>query len=371
MPFTVFNVVAARPNFPKVAPIHRAMRALPEVFRPVLVHTGQHYDFSMSDAFVRDLGLPAPEHHLGIGSGNHGEQTAEALRRFETLLLAEKPDLVLVVGDVNSTLACALAAAKLCIPVAHVEAGLRSFDRTMPEEINRIVTDVLSDLLFVTEPVGVKHLRREGYPKEKVHLVGDVMVDALRLVLPAARAAAKARALGIPERYAILTMHRPGNVDDRVRLERILGGIEKVAARVPVVFPVHPRTAKRLAEFGLEARVKALPGLTTIEPQGYIDFLSLLEGATLAITDSGGIPEECTYLGIPCLTLRNTTERPDTIKHGINQLVDDDPKKLERAAKKILAQSGKRKAPPKGWDGHAADRIVAVLARFLRKRARK
>lgn len=371
MPFTVFNVVAARPNFPKVAPIDRAMRARPKLFRPVLVHTGQHYDFPMSDAFLRDLKLPSPDHHLGIGSGHHGEQTAEALRRFEALLMKKRPDAVLVVGDVNSTLACALAAAKLCIPVAHVEAGLRSFDRTMPEEINRVVTDVLSDLLFVTEPAGVAHLRREGYAKPKIHLVGDVMVDALRLVLPAARAAGKPAALGFADRgYAILTMHRPANVDDRARLERILAGIEAVATKIPVVFPVHPRTAKRLEEFGLRDRLRAAKGLTMIEPQGYVDFLSLLDGARFAITDSGGIPEECTYLGIPCLTLRDTTERPATVKHGINHLVDDDAKKLLRTAAKILAGPAKRKSAPKGWDGKAADRIVGVLAKFLGKATR-
>ncbi|HVO31763.1 MAG TPA: UDP-N-acetylglucosamine 2-epimerase (non-hydrolyzing) [bacterium] len=372
MPFTVFNVVAARPNFPKVAPIERAMRARPDVFRPVLVHTGQHYDYPMSDAFLKDLGMPAPDHHLGVGSGNHGEQTAEALKRFEALLLAHKPDMVLVVGDVNSTLACALAASKLHIPVAHVEAGLRSFDRTMPEEINRVVTDVLSDLLFVTEPVGVKHLKREGFAKSSVFLPGDVMIDALNIVLPKAREEKKYASLGLARLgYAILTMHRPGNVDDRARLTRILAGLKDVCARIPVVFPVHPRTAKRLEEFGLWEEVRGISNLHLLEPQGYVDFLSLLDGARFAITDSGGVPEECTFLGIPCLTLRNTTERPATIAHGINHLVDDDRKKLVREATKILAAKPARKKPPRGWDGHAADRIVRVIERFLTARAKK
>ncbi len=369
-PFTVFNVVAARPNFPKVAPIDRAMRARPERFRPVLVHTGQHYDYPMSDAFLKDLGLPAPDHHLGIGSGTHGEQTAEALKRFELLLLAEKPDLVLVVGDVNSTLACALAAAKLSIPVAHVEAGLRSFDRAMPEEINRVVTDVLSDLLFVTEKIGVDHLKREGYDSKKVHLVGDVMIDALSIVLPTARKNGPPAAAGVAGTdYAILTMHRPANVDDPKRLTRLLDGIEKVAAKIPVVFPVHPRTAKRFEELKLLARVRQIQGLRRLDPLGYTDFLALLDGARFAITDSGGIPEECTYLGIPCLTLRNTTERPATVAHGINVLVDDSAKKLVANATRILKSKAARKKPPKGWDGRAAQRIVDVLWKFLAKRA--
>ena len=369
-PFTVFNVVAARPNFPKVAPIDRAMRARPDRFRPVLVHTGQHYDFPMSDVFLRDLGMPAPDHHLGIGSGNHGEQTAEALKRFEALLLDKRPDLVLVVGDVNSTLACALAASKLCIPVAHVEAGLRSFDRSMPEEINRVVTDVLSDLLFVTEPAGLAHLKREGFAKKSVHLVGDVMIDALRLVLPVARASGVRAGMGLQHgEFALLTMHRPANVDDRARLARLLDGIEEVAGKIPVVFPVHPRTAKRLEEFGLADRLRGMRGLLAIEPLGYVDFLSLLDAARFAVTDSGGVPEECTFLGVPCLTLRGTTERPATVKHGINVLVDDSRKKLVAAASRVLKTSGKRKAPPRGWDGKAAGRIVDIVYRFLRARA--
>ena len=370
--FTVFNVVAARPNFPKVAPIDRAMRARPDRFRSVLVHTGQHYDFAMSDAFIQDLGMPAPEHHLGVGSGSHAEQTAEALKRFEALLVADRPDLVLVVGDVNSTLACALACSKVGVPVAHVEAGLRSFDRAMPEEVNRIVTDVLSDLLFVTEPVGVRYLRAEGIARSKIHLVGDVMIDTLRTSLPRARELAIAKSeLGLGDTpYAVLTMHRPANVDDPARLARLLDLVDAVSKLVTVVFPVHPRTKKRLDETGLAARLATNPLVRSVEPLGYLRFLSLLDGAALAITDSGGVPEECTFLGIPCLTLRETTERPLTVEHGINTLVGDSVKKAIPAAKKALARKGKRKAPPRGWDGKTAARIVKVIEKFLAVRAR-
>lgn len=370
--FTIFNVVAARPNFPKVAPIDRALRARPERFRSVLVHTGQHYDFAMSDAFIQDLGMPAPDHHLGVGSGTHGEQTAEALRRFEKLLLADRPDLVLVVGDVNSTLACALACSKVGVPVAHVEAGLRSFDRAMPEEVNRIVTDVLSDLLFVTEPVGVRYLRAEGVAKSKIHLVGDVMIDTLRASLPRARELAVAKKeLGIDAPYAVLTMHRPANVDDPARLARLLDLVGAVSALVPVVFPLHPRTKKRLDETGLASRLAANGRVRAIEPLGYLRFLSLLDGAALALTDSGGVPEECTFLGIPCVTLRETTERPLTVEHGVNTLVGDSVKKALHAVKKALALDGKRIAAPRGWDGHAAGRVVKVIERFLEAREKK
>ena len=371
-PFTVFNVVAARPNFPKVAPIDRAMRARPDRFRSVLVHTGQHYDFAMSDAFIQDLGMPAPEHHLGVGSGSHAEQTAEALKRFELLLLADRPDLVVVVGDVNSTLACALACSKVGVPVAHVEAGLRSFDRAMPEEVNRIVTDVLSDLLFVTEPVGVRYLRAEGVSKSKIHLAGDVMIDTLRASLPRAREMAVAKkefALGDAP-YAVLTMHRPANVDDPKRLARLLDLVDAAAKLVTIVFPVHPRTKKRLEETGLAARLAANANVRLVEPLGYLRFLSLLDGAALAITDSGGVPEECTFLGIPCITLRETTERPLTVEHGINTLVGDSAKKAIPAVKKALARKGTRKAPPRGWDGKAALRILKVIERFLAARRR-
>lgn len=371
-PYTVFNVVATRPNFPKVAPIDRAMRERPDTFRPVLVHTGQHYDFAMSDAFIQDLGLPKPDHHLGVGSGTHGEQTAEAIKRFELLLLADRPDMILVVGDVNSTLACAVAASKVGVPIAHVESGLRSFDRSMPEEVNRVVTDVLSDLLFVTEPVGVKLLKKEGITgKEKVHLVGDVMIDTLRRALPAAKALGLPKELGVSGApYVLLTMHRPANVDDPARLARLLALVEGVAALAPVVFPVHPRTKKRLEETGLAARLAANPRICTLEPLGYLRFLSLLEGSALAVTDSGGVPEECTFLGIPCITLRDTTERPLTIEHGINTLVDDDARKAVAIAKKALARAGKRKSPPRGWDGRAAGRIVRVIEKFLDARAK-
>jgi UDP-N-acetylglucosamine 2-epimerase (non-hydrolysing) len=371
-PFTVFNVVAARPNFPKVAPIHKAMRARPKDFRPVLVHTGQHYDYPMSDAFLRDLGMPEPDHHLGVGSGNHGAQTADALRKFEELCAQRRPDLVLVVGDVNSTLACALAAQKLHIPVAHVEAGLRSFDRSMPEEVNRVLTDILSDLNFVTEPVGVTNLKKEGVGKDRIFLVGDVMIDALKTVLPTAKAVDKPGQLELPRmEYAVLTLHRPANVDDPQRLERLLDGVEQVAKRLPVLFPIHPRTAKRLGEFRMRARLDGIEGLRALEPLGYIDFLSLLEGSRFAMTDSGGLPEECTFLGIPCFSLRSTTERPQTVSHGTHVLVDDSATKLAAAMKKVMSRKPKRKSPPRGWDGKAAERIVKVIAKHLQDRRKQ
>jgi UDP-N-acetylglucosamine 2-epimerase (non-hydrolysing) len=339
----------------------RELRAR-ESFCVCLVHTGQHYDAAMSGRFFEDLGIPAPDHNLGVGSASHAEQTAEVLRRMEPILLRERPDVVVVVGDVNSTLAASLAAAKLCIPVAHVEAGLRSFDRTMPEEINRLVTDSISDLLFTTEPAAEENLRREGVPASKIHFVGNVMIDTLLANLE------RSKALDVHERlglrmggYAVLTLHRPSNVDQPERLRALFSLLEKIHHEIPVVFPVHPRTAAAI--------VRTLggtpPRVLTTEPLGYLEFLRLMADAKLVLTDSGGIQEETTVLSVPCLTLRDNTERPVTVTHGTNIVVGSDPGTIQAEVRKILDGAGKRGCVPEGWDGGAARRIVDVLeARF-------
>ncbi len=358
-PITIVNVVGARPNFMKIAPLMAAFRARPEV-RPVLVHTGQHYDERMSRLFFEDLGIPRPDLNLEVGSGSHAAQTAEIIRRFEPVVTERRPDVVLVVGDVNSTIACALVAVKLGVRVAHVEAGLRSFDRTMPEEINRVLTDAISDYLFVTEPSGLENLRREGIADAKVHFVGNVMIDTLLANLEKARASRVLEDLGLaPRGYAVLTLHRPANVDDRETLGRLLGALEAIARDLPIVFPVHPRTRKNLAEFGLsdlEAK-----GLRLTEPLGYLDFLRLTAEARLVLTDSGGIQEETAILKVPCLTLRENTERPVTIDVGCNQLVGSDPARILAAFRRVMAQETFTCGTPEKWDGHAAERIADIL----------
>ncbi|HEX6626157.1 MAG TPA: UDP-N-acetylglucosamine 2-epimerase (non-hydrolyzing) [Pyrinomonadaceae bacterium] len=360
----VINVVGARPNFMKVAPIVEAMRRRASEFAPLVVHTGQHYDERMSDAFFRDLGLPRPDVHLGVGSGTHARQTAAVMERFEPVVLEERPDWVVVVGDVNSTLACALVCAKLLVPVAHVEAGLRSRDRTMPEEINRLVTDQLSDLLLTPSVDADANLRAEGIPDERIRFVGNVMIDSLLKQLERA-ASSNARAdLGVEGRdYAVVTLHRPSNVDERVTLARIVSALEEIGARLPVVFPIHPRTRKNLAEFGLLEEVERRGRVRLVEPLGYLDFLRLYSGARLVLTDSGGIQEETTALGIPCLTLRENTERPVTVELGTNRVVGTDPARIIGAAQEALeggAGRCARRVPPL-WDGHAADRILDAL----------
>lgn len=354
--FTVLHIVGARPNFMKVAPVLRALDGR-RGFASVLVHTGQHYDERMSEAFFRDLGIRAPDANLGVGSGPHGRQTAAVMSALEPLLVAAPPDLVLVAGDVNSTLAGALTAAKLGIPVAHLEAGLRSGDRTMPEEINRLLTDQLSDLCLTPSPDGDEHLLREGIAAERIHFVGNVMIDSLLWHLPRARDLAVPEGLGLERgRYAVVTLHRPSNVDQQDVLADIVGALEAIAERIPVIFPVHPRTAARMAEFGIR-----LSRVRTIEPVGYLQMLGLLEGAGAVLTDSGGIQEETTVLGVPCLTLRDTTERPITIQRGTNRLVP------ERTRGAIVAAfddawgfptEGRR---PALWDGGAADRVADVI----------
>jgi UDP-N-acetylglucosamine 2-epimerase (non-hydrolysing) len=357
----LLTVAGARPNFMKVAPLLRAMRERPRI-ESLLVHTGQHYDAAMSDAFFRDLGMPEPDVNLGVGSGSHAAQTADVLRGIEPLLIEWKPDAVVVVGDVNSTIAAALAAVKLGIRVAHVEAGLRSFDRWMPEEINRVLTDAISDWLFTSEPSGADNLRREGVPAERIHFVGNVMIDSLLAHLDVARARAPLARLGLaPRRYAVLTLHRPSNVDDPERLGRLFAALEAIHAELPVVFPVHPRTRGAI-ERGLGGQA---PALQLTEPLGYLEFLGLVADARLVLTDSGGIQEETTVLGVPCLTLRNSTERPVTIDEGTNRLVGSDPAVLAAEVGKILDGDAPRGRIPALWDGRAAHRIVDVLERDL------
>jgi UDP-N-acetylglucosamine 2-epimerase (non-hydrolysing) len=397
-------VVGARPNFMKVAPLIRAIdkrnSSCPSsliTIHYVLVHTGQHYDANMSDAFFRDLRLPNPDLHLGVGSGNHGEQTGRVLIEFERVLLKEQPDLVIVVGDVNSTLACALAAVKLQILVAHVEAGLRSFDRKMPEEINRLLTDAISDYLFTPSPEGDENLAKEGIPREKIFLVGDIMVDSLlfhldqakqtsilvRLGLKPSNTYALTSDLRLPTSvvpYALMTLHRPANVDDMQSLDRIIRGLLGVSAHFPILFPVHPRTAKQVKAFGMEGsfQIHSSPDIKPedyfeggslkrkihcFEPLGYLDFLNLMAHAKVVFTDSGGIQEETTVLKIPCITLRDTTERPITLTEGTNVLVHNDPEKIVAEANKVLEGQRRVSQCPSLWDGHTAERIVGILAK--------
>ena len=412
----VMIAVGARPNFMKAAPIITAIKRHndkllqpakdnsdqpPEWIRHVLVHTGQHYDKLMSDSFFADLNLPQPDVHLGVGSGSHAVQTAEIMRQFETVLVQEKPDVLVVVGDVNSTLACALVATKISFDskgsrplIAHVEAGLRSFDRSMPEEINRIVTDQLSDLLFVTEESGVQNLAREGVSIEKVHLVGNTMIDSLLACKEKAQASTILNELGLRHAgddhscshpvvpYALLTLHRPSNVDSRDAFLNIIGGLEELARELPIIFPAHPRTQKRIAEFGLErqfewnyvrhdaTRPVALNGSGAIritEPLGYLDFLCLMNHAALVVTDSGGIQEETTCLGVPCVTVRENTERPVTVEVGTNVLAGVKKEGLRAAIQRQLG-SKTSGTVPELWDGRSAARILDVICREVRRR---
>ncbi|HYV20119.1 MAG TPA: UDP-N-acetylglucosamine 2-epimerase (non-hydrolyzing) [Verrucomicrobiae bacterium] len=358
-------VAGARPNFMKVAPLLRALRRRPERFEPLLVHTGQHYDEAMSDVFFDELGIPPPDRHLGIGSGSHAVQTARIMEAFEPVILETKPDRVVVVGDVNSTAGCALVASKLSppIPVAHVEAGLRSFDREMPEEVNRLVTDALSDLLFTTSPDADANLRREGVPRRRIHRVGNLMIDTLKAFAARADASSVLERLRLQPPYALLTLHRPSNVDDEPTLRRILTALRRIGQRLPVLFPAHPRTAERLRRLAPAEGGSGDSGLRIVEPLGYLDFLHLQKHAALVLTDSGGIQEETTILGVPCLTLRENTERPITLTRGTNRLVGTDTGRIVREASKALG--ARRRKPPAIplWDGRAADRIAAVLAR--------
>jgi len=349
------HVVGARPNFMKAAPVMRALNNRRDV-RQTLVHTGQHYDSNMSDVFFSQLAIPAPDVNLEVGSGSHARQTAEIMSRIEPVLLERKPDIVLVYGDVNSTVAAALVCSKLLIPIAHIEAGLRSFDRSMPEEVNRIVTDRLADLLFTPSVDGDQNLRAEGVEVGKIHCVGNVMIDSLIRLLPSAMATPKD---GLPDQYALVTLHRPSNVDDSATLKGILGALLEVSAQLHVIFPVHPRTRQRMASLGMNAT-----NLHLLEPLPYIEFLALQRGSKVVITDSGGIQEETTYLGVPCLTLRQNTERPITVDLGTNVLVGQDVNKLRSELTKILEGKTKSGVIPPLWDGHAGERIAEILCQL-------
>ena len=351
----IFHIVGARPNFMKVAPVLSALQGRQGVTQ-TLIHTGQHYDVNMSDVFFQQLGIPAPDVNLAVGSGSHAQQTAEIMLRLEPVVLERRPDIVLVYGDVNSTVATVLVCAKLGVRVGHVEAGLRSFDRSMPEEVNRLVTDQLADLLFTPSEDGDKNLAHEGIAPEKIFLVGNVMIDSLVRLLPAARETSRRE---LPERYALVTLHRPANVDDSARLKGILESLLEVNRDLTVVFPAHPRTRKRIVDFGLNAGQ-----LRLLDPCPYVDFLGLQSRATVVITDSGGIQEETTYLGVPCLTVRENTERPITVSMGTNVLVGRDPEKLRSELARVLAGKAKKGSIPPLWDGRTGERIADVLTKL-------
>lgn len=365
---TIACVVGARPNFVKMGPVLAGLRAADPTLKALLVHTGQHYDEAMSDRFFQQLGLPAPDVHLEVGSGSQAEQTARVLTRYESWLMAAspRPRATLVVGDVNSTMACTLASVKLGVPVIHVEAGLRSFDRTMPEEINRVVTDALSELLLVSEPSGVENLQREGRPASAIRLVGNVMIDVLFAQLPAAKALNQPKAMDLtPGEFAVWTMHRPSNVDDPTALSALIGALVRIAERLPVVFPVHPRTRARLEATCLWQSLANSPGVRLTAPLGYLEFLSLTSQARLIVTDSGGLQEESAALAIPCLTLRENTERPVTVSEGTSTLVGRDVALLERLVDDILAGRYKRGKSPPLWDGKAGERIGREIVNYL------
>jgi UDP-N-acetylglucosamine 2-epimerase (non-hydrolysing) len=365
MPHTVFLIAAARPNFMKIAPVWRALRARPRLFDPVLVHTGQHYDRNMSDVFFADLGLPPPDVHLGVGGGSHAEQTAGVMLEFEQLCRRRPPALVLVVGDVNATMATAVTAKKLQLPVGHVEAGLRSRDWSMPEEINRILTDAVSDLLFTPSPDADENLRAEGVAGERIRLVGNVMIDSLVHAAARARDLARHRDFGLgPREYGLATLHRPANVDDPASLRRLCEGLK--ALETPLIFPVHPRTRKVMAAAGL-ADVFAGTAVRDAEPMGYDEFLNLTMHARFVVTDSGGIQEETTWLGVPCLTRRPNTERPITVTQGTNELATLDS--LPGQVGRILAGDWKRGSRPDLWDGATGERIAETLQEWFESRA--
>jgi UDP-N-acetylglucosamine 2-epimerase (non-hydrolysing) len=365
---TIVSVVGARPNFMKIAPIAHELARHPEI-RHVLVHTGQHYDANMSKVFFEDLEIPHPDIDLGVGSGSHSEQTAKVMQLFEDVVHREKPALVVVVGDVNSTMAATLVAAKLHVPVAHVESGLRSFDRSMPEEINRVVTDAVADLLLTPSRDGDENLRREGVDASRIRFVGNVMIDSVVKFLPRARALQAWRRFGLqPGNYCLVTLHRPSNVDDRAALQEFLDLLGRIGARLPVLFPIHPRTRKMIQEFGLR---HDQPGLVLTDPIGYLEFLGLQESARLVLTDSGGIQEETTVLGVPCLTLRANTERPITVTHGTNRVVGQDCSVVWREVEAVLAAGMPERRVPEGWDGRAAERVVHALLEFLAQRRQR
>lgn len=356
----ILNVVGARPNFMKMAPLVRCLEQ--RGIEQTLLHTGQHYDENMSRVFFEDLGMPEPNIYLGVGSGTHAEQTARVMVEFERVLAADRPDLVVVVGDVNSTLACSVVAAKACVPVAHVEAGLRSFDPEMPEEINRIVTDRLSRILLTHSPEADTNLLREGAPKDWIHRVGNIMIDSLVTHLERARSSRVLDDLSLDARgYGVLTLHRPSNVDDPATLMRIMAVVHEISAELPIVFSCHPRTMQRLDALPEYEILAGTGDVRRLPPLGYLDFLRLMSESRLALTDSGGLQEETTYLGIPCVTIRENTERPITIEQGTNVLAGTDPVKIRAAARAALSGSPVECRVPDLWDGKTADRIVDVF----------
>lgn len=356
---TVHLIAAARPNFMKVAPLYHALAAT-DWCEPRIVHTGQHYDANMSDDFFRDLGLPAPAFHLGVGSGSHAEQTGGVMIAYEKVCMEARPDWIVVVGDVNSTAACAMVGAKLWIPVVHLEAGLRSRDRRMPEEINRLVTDAIADLLWTPSPDANENLLAEGVPESKIDLIGNIMIDSFELLRDKIEASDARERLGLEGAdYALLTLHRPSNVDREETLTAIVDALETIASDLRLVFVSHPRTMKNLKKFGLDARLRAVRNVDLLEPVPYIDFMHIVTGAKLVITDSGGLQEETTYLGIPCLTMRENTERPITVTHGTNALVTAG--QLPGQVARILAGEWKKGSVPALWDGKTAARAVACL----------
>jgi len=362
----VIHVVGARPNFMKVAPLTAEMAQYPEIFHQTLVHTGQHYDDNMSKVFFEDLDIPQPDIYLGVGSGSHAEQTARVMLAFEPVLLTGRPDVVLVVGDVNSTLACTLVAKKLGVAVAHVEAGLRSFDHSMPEEINRLLTDQMASLLFTTERSANENLKREGVSEEKIHFVGNVMIDTLL------KHKDRAMALDVLEHfevdaknYALLTLHRPANVDKPDVLAALFDGLAEIQRRIPILFPAHPRTIKQVRRYGLQDRLAAMSNLRVTGPLPYLEFLNLMANARMVMTDSGGIQEETTILGVACLTLRENTERPVTVAQGTNSVVGSDPQKMIDECLLILKGQSQKGKIPELWDGQAARRIVDILGKMV------
>ena len=361
----ILNIVGARPNFMKIAPIVREMKRRETDFLPLIVHTGQHYDAAMSDSFFHDLGIPEPDYHLEIGSHSHTVQTAKIMTAFEPVVLEEKPDWVLVVGDVNSTIACALVCAKLNVKVAHVEAGLRSGDRAMPEEINRLLTDQISDLLLTPSADGDENLLKEGIDRSKIKFVGNVMIDSLFYNLEKVKQLKVRENLELNDKdYAVLTLHRPSNVDDEKTFSGLLEALISISKKIPIIFPAHPRTKNNIEKFGLTEKITNSK-IRLIEPLGYLDFMNLYSGARIVLTDSGGLQEETTALGIPCLTLRENTERPITISHGTNILVGTNPDKIKQSALEILSQpkSTDKKIPPL-WDGKTAERICDALLKI-------
>ena len=355
----VILVVGARPNFMKIAPIQKELdrRNIPNI----LLHTGQHYDDNMSKVFFDDLKMKKPDIYLGVGSGSHATQTAKVMVEFENVCKEHTPSIVVVVGDVNSTLACSLVSAKLNIKCAHVEAGLRSFDREMPEEINRIVTDSISDILLTPSVDGDENLLNEGVPKSRIFMVGNVMIDSLFSNLEIVKSLNIRERYGLDRDYALITLHRPSNVDDKVTFERIISAIEEISGDIQFVFPMHPRTRKMAINFGLYERIESIQGMSITDPAGYLEFIALMSQSKLVLTDSGGLQEETTALGIPCITIRENTERPVTITEGTNQIVGTDRDKIVRTGKEALAGEGKSGRIPKYWDGNTAQRIVDVL----------